>query len=190
MSKEKKTANVNELAVKAAEGDDKAMAELIGQIMPVACAKASLLNFGKSRISDEDLVQEGMLGFLESVKRFDISKGVSFATFASRCIENRIKSALRSNFNSGNAALSGAVSFDDSPDIPGGEDPVKFTEDSEQMSKIREISRERLSEFEQSVLELRMQGDSYARTAQALGCSEKSVDNALQRIRRKLKDLF
>ena len=78
MSKEKKVPNINDLAVKAAAGDDRAMAELVAQIMPAASAKASYLNFGKSRISDDDLVQEGMLGFLESVKKFDASKGVSF----------------------------------------------------------------------------------------------------------------
>ena len=190
MSKEKKALNINDLAVRAAAGDDRAMAELIAQIMPAASAKASYLNFGKSRISDDDLVQEGMLGFLESVKKFDASKGVSFKTFADACIENRIKSALRSNFNNGNAALSGAVSFDDSPDVPGPDDPVRIAEDSEQREKILKISEERLSEFEQAVLERRLQYDSYSRIASDLGCSEKSVDNALQRIRRKLRDIF
>ena len=190
MSKEKNPFDINDLAIKAAAGDDRAMAELIAEIMPVASAKASYLNFGKSRISDDDLVQEGMLGFLESVKKFDASKGVSFKTFADTCIENRIRSALRSNFSNGNAALSGAVSFDDSPEVPGPDDPVRAAENSEQSERILKASEERLSEFEQAVLERRLQFDSYSRIASELGCSEKSVDNALQRIRKKLNDLF
>ncbi len=190
MSNEKKPADVNNLAVLAAAGDDAAMAELIARIMPVASAKASFLNFGKSRISDDDLVQEGMLGFLESVKKFDPSKGVSFKTFADSCIENRIKSALRSNFNNGNAALSGAVSFDEGPEVRSPEDPVRIAEDSEQRERIRRISGELLSEFEQAVLERRLRYESYADIASELGCTEKAVDNALQRIRKKLKDFF
>ncbi len=190
MSKEKKAFDVNELAVKAAAGDDKAMAELITQIMPVASAKASYLNFGKSRISDDDLVQEGMLGFLESVKKFDPSKGISFKTFADTCIENRIKSALRSNFNSGNAALSGAVSFDESAEVASLVDPAAIAEDTEQREMILKASEERLSKFELAVLKRRLQYESYSQIAAALRCSEKSVDNALQRIRRKLRDIF
>ena len=73
-----------ELASLAANGDDESMALLIAKIMPVAKAKASKL--GGPRLSAEDLVQEGMLGFLDAVKSFKCDKGVPFKAYAETCI--------------------------------------------------------------------------------------------------------
>lgn len=85
----------NELAALAAAGNDEAMAMLIATVMPIAKAKAA--GFAQVRISDEDLVQEGMLGFLEAVKKFDPSKGVPFKAYASVCIKNRMINAFNRN---------------------------------------------------------------------------------------------
>ncbi|MBQ6543388.1 MAG: sigma-70 family RNA polymerase sigma factor [Clostridia bacterium] len=180
--------NTDLLAVKAASGDDKAMAELINEIMPAAAAKASVLNSGSTRLADEDLVQEGMFGFLDSVKKFDISKGVPFKAFALACIENRIKSALRINSNSGNVALTGAVSFEDTENPRNSDDPASISENLDEEAAIRRITGELLSGFEQEILDLRLCDMSYSEIARELGCSEKSVDNALQRIRKKLRN--
>lgn len=180
--------NTDLLAVKAASGDDKAMAELINEIMPSAAAKASVLNSGSTRLADEDLVQEGMFGFLDSVKKFDISKGVPFKAFALACIENRIKSALRINSNSGNVALTGAVSFEDTEHPHSSDDPASISENLDEEAAIRRITGELLSGFEQEILDLRLCDMSYSEIARELGCSEKSVDNALQRIRKKLRN--
>ncbi len=180
--------NTDFLAVKAASGDDKAMAELINEIMPAAAAKASVLNSGSTRLADEDLVQEGMFGFLDSVKKFDISKGVPFKAFALACIENRIKSALRINSNSGNVALTGAVSFEDTEHPRSSDDPASISENLDEEAAIRRITGELLSGFEQEILDLRLCDMSYSEIARELGCSEKSVDNALQRIRKKLRN--
>ena len=103
----------DELLKSAVAGDDKAMADLIEIITPLAYARASKLNFGSSRISDEDLVQEGMIGFIYAIRSYNNNAQTSFETYAAKCIENRILSALRTYNNSGNAALSGAVSIDD-----------------------------------------------------------------------------
>lgn len=182
----------NELVSRAAAGDDIAMAELIEIITPIAYAKASNLNSGFSRIADEDLVQEGMLGFLEAVKSFDGSKGVPFEAYAATCIKNRILSALRVNSNSGNAALSGAVSIDDNSDnkAAGDSDPVVVTEDGEESDYIRRLASDSLSDFESKVFFLKLGGHSYKDIAFRLGRSEKSVDNALVRIRGKLRKIL
>lgn len=175
-----------ELAVLAANGDDEAMAHLISAVAPIAKAKAS--GFANARISNEDLTQEGMLGFLDAVKNFNPSRGVPFKAFAETCINNRIISAVRMNFNSKNAALSNAVSFEsDSVDIAAGTDPADIISDKFETQYLSELLESGLSEFEKKVIDLRLRNKSYAQIAQELGRSEKAVDNALQRIKSKMR---
>ncbi len=180
---------INRLVADAAAGDDKAMAQLIAVIMPAAGAKASALNSGYSRISDEDLVQEGMIGFLEAVKKYDPAREVPFRAYASICIESRILSALRFNSNSGNAALSNAVSIDEKVEITS-DDPVAIAESGEEMARINQLAATLLSPLEQKVFALRLADRSYSDIASDLGCSEKTVDNAVQRIRKKFRSHY
>ena len=175
-----------EMAVLAAAGDDEAMAHLISAVTPIAKAKAS--GFAKARISNEDLLQEGMLGFLDAVKKFDPSKGVPFKAFAETCINNRIVSAVRKNFNSKNAALSNAVSFEaENSDIVTGGDPADIVSDKFETEYLAELLSSGLSDFEKQVIDLRLRNKSYAQIAQELDRSEKAVDNAIQRIKRKMR---
>lgn len=175
-----------EIAVLAAAGDDEAMAHLISAVTPIAKAKAS--GFAKARISNEDLMQEGMLGFLDAVKKFDPSKGVPFRAFAETCINNRIVSAVRMNFNSKNAALSNAVSFEaENSDIVTGGDPADIVSDKFETEYLAELLSSGLSDFEKQVINLRLRNMSYAQIAQELCRSEKAVDNALQRIKSKMR---
>lgn len=176
------------IAQDAASGDDKAMARLIEIIMPAAKAKAASLNSSDFRISTEDLVQEGMIGFLDAVKRFDRSRGVPFRAYACNCIENRIISALRRNSNSGNAALSGAVSIEGADLGSEQSDPAALAESSDEMARLSVIVENEFSGFERQVFFRKLRGDSYREIAESLGCNEKSVDNAIQRIRRKIKN--
>ena len=184
---DKKDGNTEILVKKAAEGDDKAMAALIAEIMPAAAAKASRHNSGNTRLADEDLTQEGMLGFLDSVKEYDPSLGVPFKAFALRCIENRIVSALRVNYNKRNAPLTGAVSFDGNEKAGTGSDPVIMAEKGDEEDYIDKFAQRELSAFESDVLRLKLQDMGYSEIAEVLGCTVKAVDNALQRIRRKLR---
>ena len=178
-----------ELAVLAANGDDEAMAHLISAVTPIARAKAS--DFAIARISNEDLTQEGMLGFLDAVKRFDPSKGVPFKAFAEICINNRIVSAVRHSLNSKNAALSKAVPFEtDSDEADAGNDPADIISDKFETELLADLLNSELSDFEKKVLEMRFQGKSYAQIAQALDRSEKAVDNAIQRIRSKIRKIL
>lgn len=176
-----------ELVMLAAAGDDEAMAHLISAVMPVAKAKASC--YAKARISNEDLVQEGMLGFLDAVKKFDPSKGVPFRAFAEACINNRIISAVRMNYNSKNAALSNAVSFEaENAEISGGDrDPADIVSDMFETEYLSSLLSSGLSDFEKKVIDLRLCNKSYAQIASELGRSEKAVDNALQRIKNKMQ---
>lgn len=186
MLNQQKNLSDEELAVLAAGGDDEAMAHLISAVTPIAKAKAS--GFANARISNEDLMQEGMLGFLDAVKKFDPSKGVPFKSFAEICINNRIISAVRKNFNSKNAALSNAVSFEsETADIAADSDPADIISDKFETEYLSELLSSGLSDFEKKVIDLRLQNKSYAEIAEKLVTTEKSVDNALQRIKSKMR---
>lgn len=176
-----------ELAVLAANGDDESMALLISKVMPVAKAKAS--KHGSPRLSAEDLVQEGMLGFLDAVKSFRSEKGVPFKAYAEICINNRIVSAVRANFNHKNAALTNAVSIEEETDslLSRCDDPANIVSDKYSSEHIKNLIDSGLSDFEKQVIELRLHDKSYAQIALSLNCSEKAVDNALQRIRKKIR---
>lgn len=191
---EKTNRNVktDELLKSAVAGDDKAMAELIEIITPLAYARASKLNFGTSRISDEDLVQEGMIGFIHAIRTYKEDSEASFETYAAKCIENRILSALRTYNNSGNVALSGAVSIDENIDesAVSGQDPAFLAESGAENERIRKIANDKLSDFESKVFFMRLNDLSYTEIAEKLGCNQKAIDNALVRIRSKLRDLI
>lgn len=176
-----------ELARLASNGDDAAMALLIAKIMPVAKAKAS--KHGGPRLSAEDLVQEGMLGFLDAVKNYRSEKGVPFKAYAETCINNRIVSAVRMNYNHKNAALTNAVSIEEETDklLSRSDDPAVIVSDKDGSEYLKRLIDDGLSDFERQVIELRLLDKSYAQIALSLKCSEKAVDNALQRIRKKIR---
>ena len=176
-----------QLALMAADGDDESMALLIAKITPIAKAKAG--KYDGPRLSADDLVQEGMLGFLDAVKSFRPEKGVPFKAYAETCINNRIISAVRASLNNKNAALTNAVSIDDeSSDIfSRSSDPAVIFADKHGSELLKKIISDDLSEFERQVIELRLLDQSYAQIAALLNCSEKAVDNALQRIRKKIR---
>ena len=176
-----------ELAVLAAAGDDESMARLISAVAPIAKAKAAI--HSNARIPNEDLSQEGMLGFLDAVRSFDPSKGVPFKAYAETCISNRILSAVRSSFNNKNAVLSNAVSFEfethelTDPDS----DPANIIAEKYDSEHIESLLKSGLSDFEMQVINLRLEAKSYSEIAQQLSCTEKAVDNALQRVKKKFR---
>lgn len=184
---EKKSLTDEELALLAAAGDDESMACLISKITPVAKAKAS--DFAKARIPDEDLVQEGMLGFLDAVKSYDPSRNVPFRSFAETCINNRIVSAVRLNYNNKNAALSSALSFedDDSDMRDANSDPALIISEKDESEYLNNLLNSGLSELERKVVHLRLKNLSYSQISKILGINEKSIDNALQRIKKKMR---
>lgn len=185
--KTSKNPSIEELAVNAANGDDKSMAALISAVMPLAKAKAT--EFGSPRLSGEDLTQEGMLGFLDAVKSFSPEKGVPFKAYAEICINNRILSAVRANTNNKNAALSNAVSINEEGfDVQGNDDdPANIIASIDGTLTLKNLIESGLTDFEKQVIKLRLLECSYSQIAQMLGCSEKAVDNALQRVRRKIR---
>lgn len=133
----------------------------------------------------EDFVQEGMFGFLNAVKTYDPLKSKSFKGYASVCMRNSINSA------SGKAIEELSVDNNDNrfEVIETVDDPLKYVINSERLSEVFQACESSLSEIEKTVIFLVAGGMSYSEISQKLGMTDKSVDNAVQRARRKLKKI-
>ena len=186
MTKQGNSPSPEELALLAAQGNDDAMAQLIAVISPIARARAAAI--GGAGASTEDLIQEGMFGFLDAVRTFRADKEASFCTYANTCISNRIISAVRSSRSQKNLALSSALPLtEESVPALNSADPQEIFSDKENSDRIMRLLANNLSSFELSVIRLRLMGESYAAISAKLGRSEKAVDNALQRVKVKLR---
>ena len=124
---------------------------------------------------------------------FSPEKDASFRTFAERCVRNRLYTAVRSAARSKHFPLNYSVSFDSSAlsDLSGGaadylRDPEDLIISRERVGEILDAAKNTLSGFEARVLELYLNGCSYNEIAEQVGKTPKSVDNAVQRIRKKL----
>lgn len=158
------------------------------------CTRPYFLAGGDS----EDLIQEGMVGLLNAIREFSPDRGASFRTYAEACIRNRIVSAVRMAARDKHTPLNHYVSYDP-PLIDGITDSSSFhgvrafQQNPEEMFILEEERRERLgtlrgqlSGLETNILKLYLCGYSYAEIAEQVGRSSKAVDNAVQRIRRKV----
>ncbi len=143
----------------------------------------------------EDLIQEGMLGLLNAIRRFDPQEETSFKTFAVLCIRRRLISVLRKAAGTKNVSLDDCLSLESSlfdetlsrnDNLRG---PEELLIDREEAQKRYHNLLLLLSAYEQSVLRCFLRGMSYREIAEITKRSEKAVDNAVQRIRRKFENL-
>ncbi|MEY8401885.1 sigma-70 family RNA polymerase sigma factor [Oscillospiraceae bacterium 44-34] len=179
-----------ELCLSAARGDPSAETELVrryGRLVR-ACVCPLFLVGGDS----EDLTQEGMLGLLTAVRSFDPGRDASFRTFAEICIRSRLLTAVRAAQGGKHAPLNHSVSYE--PPLFDGtnaylfssaESPEDVVIGREELKERLEALKGRLSKFEAQILPPYLNGLSSGEIAQRVGRSQKSVDNAIQRIRRK-----
>jgi len=178
-----------ELCALAADGNSSAENELVQRYSRLVrvCARPLFLVGGDS----EDLIQEGMVGLLTAIRKFDPARDVAFRTFATVCIRSRLASAVRAAQGDKHSPLNHSISFE--PLLFDGTDLTLSVENPEDVIIGREELKERidalkgqLSEFEASILPPYLSGMSCGEIAQRYGRSHKSVDNAIQRIRRKM----
>jgi RNA polymerase sporulation-specific sigma factor len=140
---------------------------------------------------------EGMLGLLSAIREYDSGKGVRFKTYAEVCVKNRIQSAIRSASRKKHAPLNDGVSFDEVlSDESQSLGTHYYQRSPEEQVLARESEREFisaysrcLSKLETQVLGLYLDGLSYQEMASVLKRDVKAVDNAVQRIRKKLANL-
>jgi RNA polymerase sporulation-specific sigma factor len=145
----------------------------------------------------EDLMQEGMIGLFKAIRDFDDNRNASFYSFASLCIKRQIFTAVATSNRKKHAPLNNYISFysEGNEEYKTMIDSLAAVEESnpetnmliqERLGGLMEKIETRLSKYERSVLNLYLDGKSYLDIAEELGKTEKSIDNAIQRIRKKL----
>ncbi len=187
-----------DIVMLAQNGDNDAITEIIKSYRKVITRKSR--TFYLSGGEQEDLIQEGSLGVLNAIKNFDESKNIKFTTFANLCITRQmltaIKSANRDKYNILNNAyslnkLSKSINDEEFELMDMIIDkntlsPEDIYISNEGVSRIFQSIETNLSEFEKSVLTQYLNGESYSDIAIAFKKDKKAIDNALQRIRKKL----
>ncbi|MBO6115215.1 MAG: sigma-70 family RNA polymerase sigma factor [Lachnospiraceae bacterium] len=148
----------------------------------------------------DDLMQEGMIGLFKAIRDFDSDKGTVFSTFATLCVRRQIKTAINNSNRKKHIPLNNYISIYTENDKYGYElednlesddnnsNPEDMMIAKEKSKALNETIEKALSSYEKKVLSLYLDGLSYQEIAQRLDKTEKSVDNALQRIRRKLSE--
>lgn len=147
--------------------------------------------YNDSPMEREDLIQEGMIGLLAAIKSYDSTKGASFKTYAVICISNAMQSALRKYRRLKDIPVQNVVEYQED-EIPA-DSFFNSAEDiviaQESVSLLTKVLQQNLSDFENEVLRLHIDGCSYNEIAKRLCKTPKAIDNALQRVRRKISSI-
>lgn len=149
----------------------------------------------------EDLSQEGMIGLFKAIQNYQEDTTASFYTFARLCIDRQIYSAIKASNRKKHSPLNSYISFysqlneDDAPLIDNLEadnnsNPEQIILERENASHFMDLLQSHLSKMEKAVLPLYLDGQSYADIAASLNKPMKSIDNAIQRIREKVRKLY
>ncbi len=176
----------DELVAASVSGDGTAFELLASRFKNYINSYISTLNV--SPHERDDLYQEGLIGLLKAVKSYDYESS-SFSTYASVCIKSSIISALRKLNRNSRFELSANPEIDFTQNISTPSHEASVIQSSV-ISQGYDAFIHDLSPFERRVFRLYIQGWSYARMANELSKSEKSIDNALTRIKTKLKRRF
>jgi RNA polymerase sporulation-specific sigma factor len=191
----------HELALIAAarNGDERAMDDLIRRYHGFVRLKAS--SYFLAGGDGSDLVQEGLVGLFKAVRDFRSDKETSFRSFAELCITRQIITAIKTATRYKHAPLNTYVSFSHTPagqDLdtdctlgdalpgPAVDDPATCVISSDELKSLLECLSSTLSPLESQVLTYYLEGRSYEAIGDIIGCDPKTVDNALQRVKRKV----
>ena len=187
----------DELAAMAQAGDSRAQQELISRYRRFVRGKARSYFFVGA--DAEDVEQEGLIGLYKAIRDYRSDEPASFRSFAELCVTRQIISAIKSAGRQKHKALNLAVSISGAAAGEDGErnveellgdhaaaDPADVVLSAERVAAIKGSVHRLLSELEVDVLRLHVAGQSYQEIGEQLGRHVKSIDNALQRIKRKL----
>lgn len=188
------------LVVLAQQGNDRALDFLLGKYRVFVRNKS--LSYYIAGADRDDIVQEGMIGLFKAVRDFSSERGVSFKTFADVCVTRQILTAVKNASRQKHAPLNFYVSLNKPvsededgstvADLLGGAEnsnPEEIIIKKENADSLGSEMNRILSQFELLVLSLYLQGYSYSSIGKAIGKDPKSIDNALQRIKRKFEKL-
>jgi RNA polymerase sporulation-specific sigma factor len=187
-----------QLVMRARNGDGKALDELIRRYHGFVRLKAS--SYFLAGGDAEDLIQEGLIGLYKAVRDFSPELS-SFRSFAELCVTRQIITAIKTATRFKHAPLNTYVSFSHTPAgqeseadctlgdaLPGPsvDDPSVCVISTEELQSLVFTLGTGLSKLEADALKLYLEGESYETMAERLGCDTKTIDNALQRVKRKV----
>ncbi len=185
------------------DGDEQALTFLLNKYSELVKHKVG--KFFMVGGEKDDILQEGMIGLFKAIKNFNSEKQSSFKTFANICVERQLITAIKSSNRQKHIPLNSYLSLNtaayenddesvellDTFDNHSIEDPLETIMKQEYYQEIQNSINKSLSEFEKQVLDRFVKGDSYNIIAKKLNSPVKSVDNAIQRIRKKaIKNIF
>jgi RNA polymerase sporulation-specific sigma factor len=185
--------------LKARNGDPVALDQLIRRYTGFVRLKAS--SYFLAGGDSDDLVQEGLIGLYKAVRDFRTDKETSFRSFAELCVTRQIITAIKTATRFKHQPLNSYVSFSHTPagqDTDGEctlgdalpssavEEPPVVVISTEELQSLVFCLGSGLSKLEAEALRLYLEGSSYEQMAAELGCDTKTIDNALQRVKRKI----
>lgn len=185
-----------ELIIRARDGENEIMEYLMDKYKNLVRSKAAtMFILGADK---DDLIQEGMIGLFKAVRDYDSGRDASFYTFAELCISRQMYTALQASGRKKHSPLNTYVSIYQDGDEEGAglidalenkkeRNPEEILIDQENVATIERIIENELSSFERQVLELSMTGMGYVEIAKLLGKDGKSTDNALCRVKTKIR---
>jgi len=188
-----------QLVLKARNGDPVALDQLIRRYTGFVRLKAS--SYFLAGGDSDDLVQEGLIGLYKAVRDFRTDKETSFRSFAELCVTRQIITAIKTATRFKHQPLNSYVSFSHTPAgqdtdgectlgdaLPGSavEEPPVVVISTEELQSLVFCLGSGLSKLEADALRLYLEGSSYEQMAEELGCDTKTIDNALQRVKRKI----
>jgi RNA polymerase sporulation-specific sigma factor len=188
-----------QLVVRARNGDGTALDALIRRYTGFVRLKAS--SYFLAGGDAEDLIQEGLIGLYKAVRDFRHDKETSFRSFAELCVTRQIITAIKTATRFKHSPLNTYVSFSNTPagqdsdsDVtlgdalpgPSVDDPSICVISTEELQSLVFSLGTGLSKLEADALKLYLEGSSYEEMAEGLGCDTKTIDNALQRVKRKV----
>ena len=188
-----------ELIIRLRDGDNRITEYIIEKYKDLVRKKSqSMYILGADH---EDLLQEGMIGLFKAIRDYDAGRDASFYTFAELCVTRQIYTAVQSAGRKKHSFLNSYVSLYENQERNGEEYPELIQElvawnpknpeelmiDQENLESLERMIEQELSSFEKQVLELCLTGMSYTEIARVLGKTDKATDNALQRIKTKIR---
>jgi RNA polymerase sporulation-specific sigma factor len=188
-----------QLAMRARNGDSQALDALIRRYTGFVRLKAS--SYFLAGGDSDDLIQEGLIGLYKAVRDFRPDKETSFRSFAELCVTRQIITAIKTATRFKHAPLNQYVSFSQTPAgqdsdsdctlgdaLPGPsvDDPSTCVISTEELQSLVFCLGSGLSKLEAEALRFYLEGSSYEQMAEELGCDTKTIDNALQRVKRKI----
>lgn len=192
-----------ELIIRSRDGQSDITDYLMEKYKDLVKAKArSMFILGAD---NDDLIQEGMIGLFKAIRDYDAGRDASFYTFAELCISRQIYTAVQASRRQKHIPLNNYISLynnvsensdDDEKYLidalqpTGDRSPEELIIDRENMDVLEQRIEESLSPFEKQVLDLYVTGMSYVQIAKVLGRDEKSTDNALQRLKGKIRKII